>query len=95
MAASPKLAPPEPTAPAPRKRAPKPVYVHCMDGLDRTGVLIAAYRVLVENVDSETAIAEVRRYGTPWIRVDARYIRSLSGERRDAILRLLATKADG
>jgi len=70
------------------KRAPKPVYVHCMDGLDRTGVLIAAYRVLVEDVDSESAIAEVRRYGTPWIRVDAAYIRSLSGERRDAILHL-------
>jgi protein-tyrosine phosphatase len=74
------------------KRAPKPVYVHCMDGLDRTGVLIAAYRVLVENVDAETAIAEVRRYGTPWIRVDASYIRSLSGERRDSILHLAAER---
>jgi protein-tyrosine phosphatase len=74
------------------KRAPKPVYVHCLDGLDRTGVLIAAYRVLIENVDAETAIAEVARYGTPWIRVDGRYIRSLAGERRAAILRSVAER---
>lgn len=74
------------------KRAPKPVYVHCLDGLDRTGVLIAAYRVLMENVDPEAAIAEVARYGTPWIRVDGRYIRSLAGERRAAILRRVADR---
>ena len=74
------------------KRAPKPVYVHCLDGLDRTGVLIAAYRVLIEDVDSETAIAEVARYGTPWIRVDGRYIRSLQHERRAAILRRVAER---
>ena len=68
------------------KDSPKPIYVHCLDGLDRTGVLIAAYRVLVANVDHETAIREMGRYGTPWVRVDARYIRSLQGERRAAIL---------
>jgi len=69
------------------QQAPKPVYVHCLDGLDRTGVLIAAYRVLAGGVDEETAIAEMARYGTPWVKVDARYIRSLRGARRDAILR--------
>ncbi|MBV8741091.1 MAG: dual specificity protein phosphatase family protein [Sinobacteraceae bacterium] len=74
------------------RRAPKPVYVHCLDGLDRTGVLIAAYRVLIENVDAEKAIAEVARYGTPWIRVDGRYIRSLQGEHRAAILRGVAER---
>ena len=67
------------------KDSPKPIYVHCLDGLDRTGVLIAAYRVLVAGVDHETAIKEMGRYGTPWMRVDARYIRSLQGERRAAI----------
>ena len=66
--------------------SPKPIYVHCLDGLDRTGVLIAAYRVLVGGVDQETAIREMGRYGTPWVRVDARYIRSLQGDRRAAIL---------
>jgi rhodanese/phosphatase family protein len=69
------------------ERAPKPIYVHCLDGLDRTGVLIAAYRVLMEGVDPEVAISDIARYGTPWVRVDARYIRSLQGERRAEILR--------
>jgi protein-tyrosine phosphatase len=72
------------------QQAPKPIYVHCLDGLDRTGVLIAAYRVVVGGVDDETAIAEMARYGTPWVRVDARYIRSLRGARRAAILREVA-----
>ncbi len=72
------------------QRAPKPVYVHCLDGLDRTGVMIGAYRVLVDGVDPDMAIADMARYGTPWIRVDGRYLRSLQGERRDAILRKVA-----
>src|SRR5882757_6022365 len=28
--------------------APKPIYFHCRAGIDRTGVLAAAYRVLVD-----------------------------------------------
>jgi protein-tyrosine phosphatase len=72
------------------QQAPKPIYVHCLDGLDRTGVLIASYRVLVGGVDEETAIAEMARYGTPWVKVDARYIRALRGARREAILRKVA-----
>ncbi len=72
------------------QQAPKPIYVHCLDGLDRTGVLIASYRVLVGGVDEETAIAEMARYGTPWVKIDARYIRALRGARRDAILRKVA-----
>jgi hypothetical protein len=41
-------------------------------------------------VDEETAIAEMARYGTPWVKVDARYIRSLQGARRAAILSKVA-----
>ncbi len=70
--------------------APKPVYVHCLDGLDRTGVVIAAYRVLMQGVSADAAIAEMARYGTPWVRIDARYIRALQGERRAGILRKIA-----
>jgi len=71
------------------RQAPKPIYVHCLDGLDRTGVLIASYRVVVEEVDDETAIAEMARYGTPWVKVDARYIHSLRA-RRTALLQEVA-----
>ena len=67
--------------------SPKPLYVHCRYGLDRTGVFIAAYRVLIENVNPETAISEMAHYRDPWLRIDARYIRSLQGEHRAEILR--------
>ena len=70
--------------------APKPVYVHCLDGIDRTGVLIAAYRMLIEGVSQEDAIAEMARFRSPWLRVDANYIRSLQGERRAQVMQKMA-----
>lgn len=65
--------------------APKPVYVHCLDGIDRTNVLIASYRVLVEGVSPEDAVRDITRFGSPWLHVDAKYIRGLN-TRRQAIL---------
>ncbi|MFS8084260.1 MAG: fused DSP-PTPase phosphatase/NAD kinase-like protein, partial [Acidobacteriota bacterium] len=41
---------------------PKPVYVHCRSGANRTGVMVAAYRVLVEGASAEKAIEEMRLY---------------------------------
>ncbi len=72
------------------KAAPKPIYVHCRAGVDRTGILAAAYRVLVEGVTREQAIAEMARYHSPWQHFDAKYIRGLSEERRVQILRKAA-----
>lgn len=65
--------------------APKPVYVHCLDGIDRSNVLIASYRVLVEGVNPEDAIRDIERFNSPWLHVDAKYIRGLNA-RRVAIL---------
>lgn len=67
--------------------APKPVYVHCMDGIDRTNALVAAYRVLMEGQSREQAIAEMERFHSPYQRFDAKYINSLDEERSAAILR--------
>jgi protein tyrosine/serine phosphatase len=72
------------------KAAPKPVYVHCRAGVDRTGVLVAAYRVLVDGVSRDQAIAEMARYHSPWQHFDARYINGLTEERREEILRKAA-----
>jgi hypothetical protein len=38
------------------------VYVHCTHGCDRTGYLVAVYRVLVEHVLPSSAWAEWRRF---------------------------------
>ena len=66
---------------------PKPVYVHCRSGMNRTGVMVAAYRVLIEGVRDEDAIAEMGRYQGQWFETDANYIRGLVPERREEIRR--------
>lgn len=70
-------------------QAPKPIYVHCRSGQNRTGVMVAAYRVIIEGEDDNDAMAkaieEMEGYQGHWFRADARYIRSLTPERRDKI----------
>ncbi len=60
---------------------PKPIYVHCRSGKNRTGVMVAAYRVF-NGTSVEDAIAEMGRYGGEWFKYDAQYIRSLTPQRR-------------
>ena len=45
--------------------APKPALVHCWHGSDRTGIVVAAWRIVYENRSVEEAEAEFRndRYG--------------------------------
>jgi hypothetical protein len=68
------------------RQAPKPVYFHCRAGVDRTGVLAASYRVLIEGASRDQAIAEMARFHSPWTRLDARYIRSLTEARKAQIM---------
>lgn len=41
----------------------KAVLVHCQSGAQRTGGVVAAYRILVEGEQPEKAFEEMRRYG--------------------------------
>lgn len=63
----------------------KPVYVHCRSGENRTGLMVAAYRVIVEGKNVEDAIMEMKDYHGFWFGVDARYIRGLTDDRREQI----------
>jgi len=45
------------------RREGKPVLVHCAAGAQRTGGVVAAYRVLVERKSPAEARAELKRYG--------------------------------
>jgi len=72
------------------KAAPKPVYVHCRAGIDRTGVVAAAYRVIVEGTAAEKAIAEMGKFHSPWQGIDAHYIRGLTPDRQSQILHEVA-----
>ena len=54
----------------------QPVFVHCAHGSDRTGVVIAAYRITFDGWTYEQAKAEAKRYGLkPWQLRKKRYIR--------------------
>ena len=47
------------------KNAPKPILIHCRHGSDRTGVAVAACRIVFENWSVEQAVAELTasKYG--------------------------------
>jgi len=69
------------------KEAPKPVLVNCRAGVDRTGIVTAAYRMLVDGMSAQQAITEMDGFHSPWDPLNARYVRSLSGPRGARIMR--------
>jgi protein tyrosine/serine phosphatase len=69
------------------QEAPKPVLISCRAGVDRTGIIAAAYRVLVDGKSREQAIREMDGFNSPWDPLNARYVRSLTGARKARILR--------
>lgn len=44
-----------------------PVFVHCKRGKDRTGVVIASYRIAHNGWPNQQALDEARSYGMSWI----------------------------
>jgi protein tyrosine/serine phosphatase len=42
---------------------PSPVFIHCEHGCDRTGTIIACYRIMHDQWPSEAALVEAERYG--------------------------------
>ena len=67
----------------------QPVLVHCRYGKDRTGVVIAAYRVVHEGWEPKAAAAEAKRYGCcvplfddleSWLRSYRRYRRGAASD---------------
>jgi len=45
------------------EKSPSPVFVHCEHGCDRTGTIIACYRIEHDKWSSAAALAEAQRYG--------------------------------
>ena len=48
------------------------VFIHCKHGADRTGTVIACYRISQENYSVEQAQAEAKKYGMSWVQFGMR-----------------------
>jgi protein tyrosine/serine phosphatase len=57
------------------------IFVHCRRGADRTGAMIAAYRIAVEHKPVAEAVSEMHQYHYDWLFRSQlkRYIESLPG----------------
>jgi protein tyrosine/serine phosphatase len=62
-----------------------PIYVHCAEGKDRTGYMIASYRIVAQGWDADTAIEEMFdfRYNPVWFG-NPRFLHRLAA-RRDEV----------
>ncbi|GHA74664.1 protein-tyrosine-phosphatase [Formosimonas limnophila] len=60
--------------------AQQPILLHCKHGADRTGMMVAIYRIVVQDWDKKTAIAEMKQdgfdYHIIWANLE-RYIMNL------------------
>ena len=53
--------------------SPPPVFVHCEHGADRTGTIIACYRMLHDAWTAERAFAEAKHYGFSLLQIGMRH----------------------
>jgi hypothetical protein len=63
---------------------PVPIFIHCRSGQNRTGIMVAAFRIF-NGADVEETVLEMEKYGGFWSKRDAAYIRTLTPERRAAM----------
>ncbi len=71
------------------QKAYQPVYVHCRSGQNRTGVMVAAYQIIIEgNPDIDAVIEEMMTYQGFWSDVDAKYLRALALRRSDILRKI-------
>lgn len=69
----------------------KPIYVHCRSGQNRTGIMVAAYRIFAGE-DIEATIKDMEQYKGIWSKADAAYLRTLTTEHRAVIEKLIVER---
>lgn len=75
-------------------RAPKNgrVFVHCKDGVDRTGTVVACYRITHEGWTAKRALDEARDAGMRWVQF---WMRDYVGDYADGESEERGTRAGG
>ena len=46
-----------------------PIFIHCRRGADRTGTVVACYRIAIQNWSNDKALTEAKQYGMSWTEV--------------------------
>jgi protein tyrosine phosphatase (PTP) superfamily phosphohydrolase (DUF442 family) len=75
-------------------QAEKPLYVHCRSGENRTGVMVAAYKLILQgekNIDA--VIDEMKNFKGFWSSADAKYLRTVAARRDEFVQRVKAAVA--
>jgi hypothetical protein len=67
------------------ERLPKPVYVHCREGENRTGLAVAAYRLVVRGDPLEDVLSDLRSFHGLWEDPDEAYVRSIAARLEEFI----------
>lgn len=77
------------------RQGPPIVYVHCRSGQNRTGVIVAAYRILERGDSPDVVTADFQKYRGFWAQADAIYIQSIYRRRSDLLQRITGIAAIG
>jgi uncharacterized protein (TIGR01244 family) len=76
-------------------QANRPVYLHCRRGCDRTGAVVACYRIASEGWTAERAIAEATDHGMSGFEYLKRvFIRGFADRARRALARRISRERD-
>lgn len=65
------------------RAGPTPIYIHCRSGQNRTGIAVAAYRLVELRQDIDSVLYDFDLYRGFWRFVDRGYIRSIARRRRE------------